>query len=98
MTTSTGTTAGNGWGAAVLLGQGVLSRPELPELLDRTLARIRAASIDSIAVLVIAPTPAIEAVAVRHRARFLTTLEGCCGKAVCSCSRRRMAGRSSAGW
>ena len=71
MTTSTGTTAGNGWGAAVLLGQGVLSRPELPELLDRTLARIRAASIDSIAVLVVAATPAIEAVAVRHRARVI---------------------------
>jgi len=68
---STGANAGTGWGAAVLLGQSVLSRPELPELLDRTLARIRAASIETVAVLVVEPTPAIETVATRHGARVI---------------------------
>ena len=71
MTVSTGATAGTGWSAAVLLGQSVLSRPELPELLDRTLARIRAASIDTVAVLVVEPVAAIEAVAARHGARVI---------------------------
>jgi NDP-sugar pyrophosphorylase family protein len=59
------------WAAAVLLGNDVLGRPGLPELLDRTLARIRAAGITRIAVLAVAPDSALEATAARHGAQVI---------------------------
>lgn len=59
------------WGAAVLLGEGVLSRPGLPELLDRTLSRIRATGLGEIAVLTVAAAPVVVAMAERHGARVV---------------------------
>lgn len=62
---------GGEWGAAVLLGEGVLSRPGLPELLDRTLSRIRATGLDEIAVLTVAAAPTVVATAARHDAHVI---------------------------